>query len=162
MGIVGPPPPVGDIDSLGRRFSAGKVRCRTGRAGQEIAMSPSPTPLFSPARVVPLGGGAKLVFCSGVTARGSTAAGKPVQEQTRECLARLERALAAEGAGTQHILKTTVWLSDMRHYEGFNEVRREVLGALDPLPASTCVGGAQFTSTDVCIEIEAIAVVPGA
>jgi enamine deaminase RidA (YjgF/YER057c/UK114 family) len=125
-------------------------------------MTTPPKPLFSPARVVPLGGGAKLVFCSGVTARGSAAAGKSVQEQTRECFARLGRALAAEGAGTQHILKSTVWLTDMRHYDGFNEVRREILGGIDPLPASTCVGGAQFTSTDVCIEIEAIAVVPGA
>ncbi len=125
-------------------------------------MATPPKPLFSPARVVPLGGGAKLVFCSGVTARGSAAAGGTVQAQARECFARLERALAAEGAGTQHILKSTVWLTDMRHYDGFNEVRREILGGFDPLPASTCVGGAQFTSTDVCIEIEAIAVVPGA
>ena len=49
----------------------------------------------------------------------------------------------------------------MRHYDGFNEVRRAAFAALDPGPASTCVGGAQFTTTDVCIEIEAIAVVPG-
>ena len=40
-------------------------------------------PLFPPTRVVPLGGGAKLIFCSGVTARGSAAAGKPVQDQAR-------------------------------------------------------------------------------
>lgn len=119
-------------------------------------------PLFPPARVVPLGGGAKLIFCSGVTARGSAAAGKPVQDQARECLARVERALAAEGADFTHLLKITTWLSDMRHYDGFNEVRRAAFAALDPGPASTCVGGAQFTSTDVCIEIEAIAVVPGA
>jgi len=122
----------------------------------------TPKPLFPPARVVPLGGGAKLVFCSGVTARGSAAAGKPVQDQARECLARLERALAAEGADVSHLIKITTWLSDMRHYDGFNEVRRAAFAALDPGPASTCVGGAQFTSTDVCIEIEAIAVVPGA
>jgi len=119
-------------------------------------------PLFPPARVVPLGGGAKLVFCSGVTARGSDAAGKPVQDQARECLARLERALAGQGADISHLIKITTWLSDMRHYDGFNEVRRAAFAALDPGPASTCVGGAQFTSTDVCIEIEAIAVVPGA
>lgn len=117
-------------------------------------------PLFPPARVVPLGGGAKLVFCSGVTARGSDAAGKPVQDQARECLARLERALAGQGADFSHLIKITTWLSDMRHYEGFNEVRRAAFAALDPGPASTCVGGAQFTTTDVCIEIEAIAVVP--
>ncbi|RYH14416.1 MAG: RidA family protein [Alphaproteobacteria bacterium] len=120
----------------------------------------SQTPLFPPARVVPLGGGAKLIFASGVTARGSAAAGDTVQLQARECLARLERALSGEGANLTHLLKITTWLSDMRHYEGFNEVRREAFAALATPPASTCVGGAQFTSTDVCIEIEAIAVVP--
>jgi enamine deaminase RidA (YjgF/YER057c/UK114 family) len=116
--------------------------------------------MFPPARVVPLGGGATLIFCSGVTARGSAAAGLPVQDQARECLARLERALAAEGAGLAHLIKTTVWLSDMRHYEGFNEARRAAFAVLGDLPASTCVGGAQFTSTDVCIEIEGVAVLP--
>ena len=119
-----------------------------------------PPPLFPPARVVPLGGGAKLIFCSGVTARGSAAAGGTVQVQARECLARLERALAGEGADLTHLLKITTWLSDMRHYEGFNAVRREAFAGLATPPASTCVGGAQFTTTDVCIEIEAIAVVP--
>jgi 2-iminobutanoate/2-iminopropanoate deaminase len=120
----------------------------------------APRPLFSPARVVPLGGGAKLIFCSGVTARGSAAAGRPAEEQARECLARLERALAAEGAGLGHLIKTTVWLADMRDYEGFNAARRAVMAELEELPASTCVGGAQFTSTDCRIEIEGIAVVP--
>ncbi|MCO6417526.1 RidA family protein [Siccirubricoccus sp. KC 17139] len=120
-----------------------------------------PTPLFPPARVVPLGGGAKLIFCSGVTARGSQAAGRSVQEQARECLNRIERALGAEGARLDHLLKITTWLSDMRHYEGFNEIRRAAFAGMATPPASTCVGGAQFTSTDVCIEIEAIAVLPG-
>ena len=124
-------------------------------------MATAPKPLFPPARAIPLGGGAKLIFCSGVTARGSDAAGKPVQDQTRECLARVTKALAAQGADFSHLIKITTWLSDMRHYDGFNEVRRAAFADLDPGPASTCVGGAQFTSTDVCIEIEAIAVVPG-
>lgn len=118
-------------------------------------------PLFPPTRVVPLGGGARLIFCSGVTARGSAAAGRPVEEQARECLAKLERALAAEGATWADVLKTTTWLSDMRHYDGFNAVRRAFFEKLPMTPASSTVGGAQFTSTDVVIEIEAIAVVPG-
>jgi 2-iminobutanoate/2-iminopropanoate deaminase len=120
-----------------------------------------PKPLFPPARVVPLGGGAKLIFCSGVTAKGSAAAGGTVEAQAKECLARLERALAGEGARLEHLLKITTWLSDMRHYEGFNVVRRAAVAALPTPPASTCVGGAQFTTTDVCIEIEGIAVLPG-
>jgi len=121
----------------------------------------SDRPLFPPARVVPLGGGAKLIFCSGVTARGSAAAGGTVQDQARECLAKLGRALAAEGADLSHLLKITTWLTDMRHYDGFNEVRSAAFAHLPTPPASTCVGGAQFTTTDVCIEIEAIAVLPG-
>jgi len=117
-------------------------------------------PLFPPARVVPLGGGAKLIFCSGVTARGSAAAGGTIEAQARECLARLEKALAGEGAKLEHLLKITTWLTDMRHYDGFNAMRRAAFAALPTPPASTCVGGAQFTTTDVCIEIEGIAVLP--
>jgi enamine deaminase RidA (YjgF/YER057c/UK114 family) len=48
----------------------------------------------------------------------------------------------------------------MRHYDGFNEVRSDFFAKLPVSPASSTIGGAQFTSTDVCIEIEAIAVVP--
>jgi enamine deaminase RidA (YjgF/YER057c/UK114 family) len=124
-------------------------------------MSQPAAPLFPPARVVPLGGGAKLVFCSGVTARGSAADGQSVELQAAECLARLERALAGQGAGLGHLIKITTWLSDMRHYDGFNAARRVAFAALETPPASTCVGGASFTSTGVCIEIEGIAVVPG-
>ncbi|MBR0665139.1 RidA family protein [Roseomonas hellenica] len=122
----------------------------------------SQRPLFPPSRTVPLGGGAKLIFCSGVTARGSEAAGRPVLEQARECFARLERALAQEGADLSHLLKITTWLSDMRDYDGFNQARQAAFAALEAPPASTCLGGAQFTTPDCRVEIEGIAVLPGA
>ena len=48
----------------------------------------------------------------------------------------------------------------MRHYDGFNEARSAFYATLPVPPASSTIGGAQFTSTDVCIEIEATAVVP--
>jgi len=117
---------------------------------------------FSPVRVLPLPGGGKLIFCSGVTARGSSAEGAAVEAQTEECLARLGRALAAEGAGLGDLLKINTYLSDMRHYAGFDTVRRRILSALPHPPASTCVGGAKFTTTGCCIEIEGIAVLTGA
>ena len=119
------------------------------------------SPAFSPARVVPLGNGAKLIFLSGVTARGSAAEGGGVEAQAEECLARLRRALQAEGADFANLLKINTYLSDMRHYAGFDTVRRRILSVLPTPPASTCVGGAQFTTTGCCIEIEGIAVVGG-
>ena len=115
-------------------------------------------PAFSPARVVPLPGGARLVFCSGVTARGSAAEGQGVEAQAEECFARLGRALAAEGAALQDLLKVTTWLADMRDYAGFDAARRRAFAGLETPPASTCVGGAQFTTTGSRIEIEGIAV----
>ena len=125
-------------------------------------MSDSPSrPAFSPVRVVPLQGGGKLIFCSGVTARGSAAEGGSVEAQAEECLARLGRALAAEGAQLGDLLKINTYLSDMRHYAGFDAVRRRILTVLPNPPASTCVGGAQFTTTTCCIEIEGIAVLSG-
>ena len=119
------------------------------------------SPAFSPVRVLPLPGGGKLILCSGVTARGSAAEGGAIEAQTEECLNRLGRALAAEGAALADLLKINTYLSDMRHYAGFDAVRRRILSVLAQPPASTCVGGAQFTTTGCCIEIEGIAVLAG-
>ncbi|MBV1799554.1 RidA family protein [Siccirubricoccus sp. G192] len=115
-------------------------------------------PAFSPARVVPLPGGAKLIFCSGVTARGSAAEAEGVEAQAAECFARLGRALAAEGASLQDLLKVNTWLADMRDYAGFDAARRHAFAELATPPASTCVGGAQSTTTASRIEIEGVAV----
>jgi len=118
-------------------------------------------PPFAPARALSLPGGGKLIFCSGVTARGSAAEGGPVEAQAEECFARLSRALAAEGATLAGLLKINTWLSDMRHYTGFDAARRRTFADLATPPASTCVGGALFTSTGCVIEIEGIAVLAG-
>jgi enamine deaminase RidA (YjgF/YER057c/UK114 family) len=47
----------------------------------------------------------------------------------------------------------------MRDYAGFDAVRRRILAPLAVPPASTCVGGASFTTPLTRIEIEAIAVI---
>ncbi len=119
----------------------------------------SQKPAFSPTRVLPLPGGARLIFCSGVTARGSQAESQGIEAQSEECWARLIRNLEAEGATLKDVLKTTAWIADMRDYPGFDAVRRRVLEACDPPPASSCLGGAVFTTPLCRVEIEAIAVV---
>ena len=116
-------------------------------------------PAFAPARVVPLGGGAKLVFCSGVTARGSAAESQGAEAQAEECFARLARALAGEGASLSDLIKVNTYLSDMRDYAAFDAVRRRAFAELATPPASTCIGGASFTTPLTRIEIEGVAVV---
>jgi enamine deaminase RidA (YjgF/YER057c/UK114 family) len=124
-----------------------------------MAETAPPKPAFAPTRSLPLPGGAKLVFCSGVTARGSAAEAQGMEAQAEECFARLTRALAQEGGRFADVLKLNTYLADMRDYAGFDAVRRRILAPLAMPPASTCVGGASFTTPLTRIEIEAIAVI---
>jgi enamine deaminase RidA (YjgF/YER057c/UK114 family) len=119
----------------------------------------APKPAFAPVRVVPLPGGAKLVFCSGVTARGSAAEEQGAEAQAEECFARLGRALAAEGGALSDLIKVNTFLTDMRDYAAFDAVRRRAFEAVETPPASTCIGGACFTTPLTRIEIEGVAVV---
>ncbi len=119
-------------------------------------------PAFAPARVVPLGGGAKLVFLSGVTARGSAAEQQGAEAQAEECFARLARALVGEGASLSDLIKVNTYLSDMRDYAAFDAARRRAFAELATPPASTCIGGATFTTPLTRIEIEGVAVVGAA
>jgi enamine deaminase RidA (YjgF/YER057c/UK114 family) len=112
--------------------------------------------LFPPARVVSLGGVARLTFCSGVTVHGS------VGDQTRKWFGRIERALAREVARLDNLPKIISSLFVIRRYDGFNEARQSGHLRPDGPPASTCIASAQLASTDECIEIEAIAVLLGA
>ena len=110
--------------------------------------------------------GATMLYLSGTASVNE--AGKTVHEGdfAAQCLRtfrNLTRLLAAGQASWHDIIRTTCYLRDIeRDYETFNRVRTgfmERLG-LDPLPASTAIQ-ARICRTDLLVEIEAIAVIPG-
>lgn len=45
-----------------------------------------------------------------------------VEDQTRECLRRIEALLEEAGSSTQHILQAIVWLADMNDFQEMNAV----------------------------------------
>jgi len=45
-----------------------------------------------------------------------------IAEQTRQIIRRIEGRLAQIGSDKTRILSATIWLSDMAHFEGMNEV----------------------------------------
>ncbi|MNH23981.1 putative reactive intermediate deaminase TdcF [compost metagenome] len=51
------------------------------------------------------------------------------------------------------MVKATVWLSDMSHFAGFNEVYKEFFGAA--LPVRSTVASALALGVDVEIEVQA-------
>lgn len=80
--------------------------------------------------------------------------GDDVRTQTRLMLANIGAILEAGGSSLDRIVKATVYLRDMRHYEAVNEAYAEVLSA--PYPARTAVE-VDDLPVDIMVEIDVIA-----
>jgi len=117
----------------------------------DIQRFPSSLPIpFS--RAVKAGG---FLFLSGqvpMNTDGEVVRGD-IQTQTRAACERIAESLAACGARFDQVVKVTVWLSDMRHFAGFNEVYKTFFGAA--LPVRSTVASALALGVDVEIEVQA-------
>jgi len=100
-----------------------------------------------------------LVFLAGTAAIGSD--GKLVGEgdirkQTELTLENLKTAVTAAGGSLGDIVKTTVYLGDVRDYAGMNEVYRRYFPEGPPARATLITG---FVVPGLLVEIEAIAAI---
>ena len=71
----------------------------------------------------------------------------------------LKLGLAAAGAGFEHVVKVTVYFTDMANLQTYFEVRDRYVNTKAP-PASTAVQISKLARDGALFEIEAIAVVP--
>ena len=76
-----------------------------------------------------------------------------------QCFENLKAALAAAGAGFEHVVKVTNYFVDISHLSILREVRDSYVNTKSP-PASTAVQIGQLAMPGLLFEIEAIAVVP--
>jgi 2-iminobutanoate/2-iminopropanoate deaminase len=75
--------------------------------------------------------------------------------QTRQVLSTLQTILQLAGLGLEDVVKTTVMLTDWRHYTAYNDVYRQFFAP--PYPARSTVCGGLATK-GALLEIEAVAV----
>jgi len=78
-----------------------------------------------------------------------------IASAARQVLSNLRAVLVAGGAAMNTVLKTTVFLKDMRDFQAFNAVYAEFF--TEPFPARSCVQVAALPK-DSLVEIEAVAV----
>lgn len=78
--------------------------------------------------------------------------------QGRQAFANLRRALNAGGASLKDVVKVTIFVTDMGHFDDVVTLRREFFSA--PYPADTIAEIRALYTPEAMIEIEAIAVVP--
>jgi enamine deaminase RidA (YjgF/YER057c/UK114 family) len=79
--------------------------------------------------------------------------------QAEQTFTNLRNALAAVGAGFEHVVKLNNYLIDISHLPIFREVRDRFIDPAAP-PASTTVAIAALARQGALIEVEAVAVVP--
>lgn len=98
-----------------------------------------------------------LVFASGQLpidpATGQFAEGG-IAEQTRQSLTNVSQVLAAAGTDLAHVVKTTVFLSDMANFGAMNEVYATFFNL--PYPARSAVA-VKTLPKDAMVEIEVVA-----
>jgi 2-iminobutanoate/2-iminopropanoate deaminase len=86
-------------------------------------------------------------------ATGQVVAGG-VAEQTERVLSNLSSVLQAGGASWKTVVKTTVFLKDMRDFPQVNEIYARMIGDARPARSTVAVSG---LPRDVLVEIEAVA-----
>ena len=78
-----------------------------------------------------------------------------LKEQTRQSLTNARNVLAAAGVDLSHVVKTTVFLSDMDNFAAMNEVYAEFFK--EPYPARSAIA-VKALPKGALVEVECIAV----
>jgi enamine deaminase RidA (YjgF/YER057c/UK114 family) len=123
---------------------------------ERLMVDGQPTPFSHYCHVTKAG---SLIWVSGtvgIAADGSIPA--DVVEQFEIAVASMDAALKAAGAGAEHVVKLTVYLTDVADRAKINPVRQRYFGP--HRPASTLVEVSALVLPALKVEIEAQAVLP--
>ena len=101
------------------------------------------------------------IHVSGTTAVDE--AGRPVSVgdiygQTRFILEKIEKALAGLSAGPEHVVRTRMYVTDIRQWEAVGRAHGEHFREIKP--ATTLVEVSALIDPQLLVEIEAVAMLP--
>ena len=94
------------------------------------------------------------LICSGqipLDPQSSELVGDNVQDQTKQVMENIKAVLMAEGMTLKHVVKSLVFLTDLKNFSQFNEVYASHFG--DHKPARSCVEVSALPKS-VLVEVE--------
>jgi 2-iminobutanoate/2-iminopropanoate deaminase len=80
-----------------------------------------------------------------------------ISEHTERVIENLSAVLTAAGSSLEQVVKTTVFLADMKDFSAMNEVYGRFFSDVPPARATVAAAG---LPRDARVEIEAVAVIP--
>jgi len=96
------------------------------------------------------------IWISGTTAvdeAGEITAVNDVAGQTRQILGIIRRSLERSGAEMNHVVRTRIFVRDIRRWEEIGRIHAEIFGQIRPATTMVEVNG--FVHPDILVEIEA-------
>ena len=102
----------------------------------------------------------RLLFCSGqipLDTKTMQLVGTTAAEQAPQALANLRAVLAAAGLGLEHVVKSTVFLTDLAEFKAVNAIYESAFGAHRPARSTVQVAALPLGAR---IEIEVVAEFP--
>ena len=130
---------------------------------KEIISTPDAPKAIGPysqaTRIAPGAAGSRLLFLSGqipLDPRTGELVRGTIEEETRRVMENLAAVLLAGGGGFQHVVKTTIYLTDLADFTRVNEVYGSYFPVNPPARATVQVAGLPKGAR---VEIDAVAVV---
>jgi len=123
---------------------------------EQISTQPDPFEAYRIAQAIRVG---NLVYTSGQAAidlEGNLVGVGDFDAQAEQVFANLQAVLEAADSGLEHIIKVTIYLTDMSNFPKIVELRERHFSK--PYPADTLVEVRSLALPELEIEIEAIAV----
>ena len=128
----------------------------TERCGHKCASSGSKwEPIMGYSRAVRAGDTIAVTGTVGINADGTYS--KSMGEQARRSLAIVTAAIEALGGKLEHVIRTRMYVTDVKRWEEVARVHGEVFAEIRP--ATTIVEVPRLIDSDALIEIEADAVI---
>jgi 2-iminobutanoate/2-iminopropanoate deaminase len=109
-----------------------------------------------------------LVFCSGMTGRTpetGDVSSDNVAEQMVVALDRVRKALEQTGSSMENLVKTVIYLKEIKDYQSVRDAEFEYYREYCPLlaeepPASTVVQVVSLARPRVLVEVDVVAIIP--
>ena len=100
-----------------------------------------------------------FLFASGQVAidpKTNEFVGGDIRQQTERALENVKGVVEASGSKLSHVVKTTVFLKDMKDFAGMNEVYGKYFATAPPARSTVAVAG---LPKDALVEIDVVAII---